>query len=131
MIPRACVYKNDTERHIARGDGYLAMPRITTDATAGSRTFTAEGIAGGVLQFTGAAGAVNYTSPTATLLNAVFSDLEIGESFVFKISNTAAQTATIVGGTGVTVSGNSTVNAGMRECVLVRTAASTFNIICM
>ena len=131
MLPRACVYKNDTERRVTSGDGYLAMPRVTSVATAGNLTFTAEAISGGVIQFTGAAGAVTYTSPTATLLNGVFADMEIGESFVFKISNTAAQVVTIAGGTGVTVSGNATVNAGVRECVLIRTAAATFNIICL
>lgn len=131
MFVRPCVYEKGLERQARIGDGFFGNPLVTTNATAGNQTMTVPAVLGGVAQFTGAAGAVNYTTPTAAALIAAMPDMDIGDSFIFAVSNTAAQTATIVGGTDVTVSGNSTVNAGVRFVLLVKTAATTMNAVCL
>lgn len=129
MFNRPCVYDKGMERKARIGDGFLAMPMITTNATAGSLTITAAAIMGGVARFTGAANAVTYTTDTAANLVAAMPDMDIGDTYVFSIVNTAAQTATIAGGTGVTaVAGNLTLNASSGLFALVKTGAATFDL---
>lgn len=129
---RPIVRKGGIEVEARVGEGFMANPQITTDATAGNRTIALSAILGGICQFTGAAGAVTYTTPTAAALAAAMPDMDVGDSYMFKISNTAAQTATIAGGTNVTASGNLTVNAGARDFILVCTALGAtpaFNLV--
>lgn len=128
MFVRPCVYQKGMERKGRAGEGFLAMPIITTNAAAGAQTITAAMIMGGVARFTGAAGAVIYTTDTAANLAAAMPDMDIGDSYVFSIVNTAAQIATIAGGTGVTaVAGNLTLNAASGLFALVKTGAATFD----
>lgn len=129
MFVRPCVYAGNLEKQARVGEGFMAMPSVTTDATAGSRTITVPAVLGGVCKFTGAAGAVTYTSPTAADLIAAMPDMDIGDTYVFSIINTAAQTATIAGGAGVTaVAGNLTLNAAGGLFMLERSGTATMNL---
>lgn len=129
MFVRPCVYEKGLERKARAGEGFMAMPIITTNSSAGAQTITAAAIMGGVARFTGAAGAVTYTTDTAANLVAAMPQMDIGDSYVFSIVNTAAQTATIAGGTGVTaVAGNLTINASSKLFALVKTGAATFDL---
>lgn len=130
MFSRACLYKGGIEQEARAGDGFLANPLITTNASAGNQSITVTQIAGGIAQFTGAAGAVNLTLPTAAAILAAFPDMDIGDSYLFAVSNTAAQAATITTNTGITLSGNSAVvNATMKWVLLVKTASTTMNAV--
>jgi len=130
MFTRAEVYEKGMCRKARAGDGFLDKPLITTVTTAGNLTIGLSAILGGVARFTGAAGAVTYTTPTAADLIAAMPDMDIGDSYVFKIVNTAAQAATIAGGTGVTaVAGNLVVNATGKDFALVKTSATTMDLI--
>ena len=125
---RACVYDGRLEREARTGDGWLANVRVTTNASAGNQSITIPQILGGVALFTGAAGAVNLTTPTAADIIAAMPDMDIGDTYVFKLTETAAQTATIVAGTGVTLAGFTTLNAATRTCIIEKTAATTVTI---
>lgn len=122
------VYTDDFSRYARAGDGLLMAAKVAKVTTAGNLTITAEAIKGGVAMFTGAAGAVTYTSPTGTQLDEIFSDMDIGETHAFILSNTAAQAATIAGGTNVTAEGNLVVNATAKVFVLEKTAAATYKL---
>lgn len=129
MFVRPCVYDASMERQARVGEGFMAMPRVVSDATAGNRTIGVNAILGGVARFTGAAGAVTYTTPTAADLAAAMPTMDIGDTYVFSIVNTAAQTATIAGGTDVTaVAGLLTLNAASGMFLLEKTAAAAFNL---
>lgn len=129
MFVRPEVYEKGMCRQARIGDGFLANPLITTVTTAGNLTITVPAILGGVARFTGAAGAVTYTTPTAALLLAAMPDMDIGDTYVFTIVNTAAQAATIAGGTDVTaVAGNLVVNADSKTFGLTKTSATTMDL---
>jgi hypothetical protein len=110
------------------GDGLMMHPKITTNAAAGNQAITTAAILGGVALFTGAAGAVDYTVPTAAAILAVMPEMDIGDTYAFALTNTAAQAATIVTNTGVTLAGFTTLNAATRTCIIERTAAATVTI---
>lgn len=129
MFVRAEVSELGMGRKARIGDGFLANPRVVTVATAGDLTITLNAILGGVARFTGAAGAVTYTTPTAVAILAAMPDMDIGDTYVFMISNTAAQAATVAGGVGVTaVAGNLIVNATSKMFVLEKTSATEMNL---
>lgn len=121
-------------REAAAGDGLIGnYIEPVTVATAGALTITMAALLGGSAIFTGAAGAVAYTMPTAALIAAAFPKLGVGDSFCFYLTNTAAQVATITGGgaTGITVSGFATANAATRLCIYKRDSATTGTLTCI
>lgn len=128
MFSRACIIKGGIEQEARVGDGFLANPRYVLNSAAGAQTISLNQILGGIAAFSGAAGAVTYTTDTAANILAAMPDMDIGDTYVFMISNTAAQVATIDGGVGVTASGNLTVNATSKMFVLEKTAATTMNL---
>lgn len=128
MFVRTQVYEKGLARKTRAGDGLLTAAQRTVNSGAGAQTISVAQILGGVAVFTGAAGAVTYTSATAADLIAAMPDMDIGDTYMFVLSNTAAQTATIAGGTGVTASGNLTVNATAKFFLLEKTAATTMNL---
>lgn len=128
MFVRPMVYEKGIVRASRVGDGMCMHLARTVNASAGAQTISVPQILGGLAVFTGAAGAVTYTTDTAANILAAMPDMDIGDTFGFILSNTAAQVATIAGGTGVTASGNLTVNASFRIFVLERTGAATMNL---
>lgn len=130
MFVRPCVYQDGIERAARAGEGFMAMPLRTANSSAGNQDITVAQIMGGIAQFTGAAGAVAYTLPTAASLLAAMPDMDIGDTYLFAVSNTAAQAATITTNTGITLSGNSAVvNATMKWVLLEKTSATAMNAV--
>jgi hypothetical protein len=127
MFVRPEVYEKGMCRQARIGDGFLGNPLVTTVATAGALTLTVAAVLGGVASFTGAAGAVAYTMPTGADMIAAMPDMDIGDSYVFAVQNTAAQVATMTLSVGCTVSGAVTINAATRFCVLTKLTATTMN----
>jgi len=124
MFVRPEVYEKGMCRQARIGDGFLANPLISSVSTAGNLTLTVAAVLGGIAQFTGAAGAVAYTLPTAADLIAAMPDMDVGDSYVFAIQNTAAQVATVTTNTGITLSGNVTINAATKFVVLTKTSST-------
>lgn len=95
------------------GVAYQALNRttVTTDATAGAKTYTAAELLGGLILRDPAGGNRNDVSPTAALLVAGFTGAVVGSSFDVIIRNTAdaAETITLTAGAGVTLTGTMTI----------------------
>ena len=124
---RFIVRDSGLQREARVGDGFAAMPKITSVATAGDLTLSVAAVQGGIAQFTGAAGAVAYTLPLAADLIAAFPMMDIGDTYVFVIQNTASQNATVTTNTGITLTGNVVINAASKFVVLTKTAATTMD----
>lgn len=105
---------------------------ITTLSTVGAGTITAAGIAGGITSRTGAQSTTPFTDTTDTATNiiAALPNAHIGQSFEYTYQNTTNAVATLTGGTGVTVSGITALNAGDSARYLVTyTAAATITMV--
>lgn len=109
-----------------------ALEVITVLSTVGAGTITAAGIAGSITSRTGSQSATPFTdtTDTATAIIAAVPNARIGQSFEYTYQNTTNATATIAGGTGVTVSGITSIVAGDTVRYLVTyTAASTITMV--
>jgi hypothetical protein len=84
---------------------------VTTDATAGVKTYSAAELIGGLVLRDPSGGARNDVTPTAAQIVAGFAGGVVGSSFEFTIRNTAdaAETITLTAGAGVTLSGTMTI----------------------
>ena len=84
--------------------GVQAAPQTAT-ATA---TLTAAQVTGGILVGSPSTTAASYTLPTATLIDAVFTNSKVNSTFELTIINLGTSTGliTVVVGTGITAVGN-------------------------
>ena len=84
--------------------GVQAAPQTATTTA----TLTAAQITGGILVGTAGTGAVTYTMPTATAIDAVFTNAKVNSTFELRIINLGTSTGliTVVVGTGITAVGN-------------------------
>ena len=82
-----------------------------TIATATAVTLKSGDVLNGLILQDPAGGAVTTTLPTAALLAAAIPGLQIGDSFIFHIRNTAdaAETITVAAGSGGSMSGTATI----------------------
>jgi len=96
---------------------------------AGNQAITVAMIMGGAGVFTGAAGAVQYTVATAVDILAAMPDMDIGDTYTFTVTNTAAQVATLnTASAGVTYAGFTTANAQTRTGIIEKTSATTIKL---
>lgn len=105
---------------------------ITTLSTVGAGTITGAGIAGAITSRTGSQSATPFTDTTDTAANiiAAQANAHVGMSWEYLYQNTTNATATLTGGTGVTVSGITSVPAGKTARYLVTyTAAATITMV--
>ena len=81
-----------------------ATPQTATTTA----TLTAAQVTGGILVGTAGTGAVSYTMPTATAIDAVFTNSKVGSTFELTVINlgTSSGIITMVVGTGITAVGN-------------------------
>ena len=90
--------------------GSAAAPQTAT-ATA---TLTTAQLLGGILLGSPGSSAASYTTPTAAAIDAALYNAKVGSTFDLSIQNvdgSGSGVITLVGGTGVTVSGLATVAA--------------------
>lgn len=87
-------------------DAVQRVTTVTTDATAGARTYTAAELVGGLILRDPAGGNRSDVSPTAALIVGAVTAAIATSSFEFIIRNTAdaAETITLTAGAGVTLS---------------------------
>ena len=93
-------------------DGNFATKRtVTTNTTASNQTYTAAQIAGGIMLRDPNGSARTDTTDTAANILAQFLGAKVGSSFMFFVRNNAdaAETITVAGGSGVTLSGTGTI----------------------
>lgn len=117
------------------GDGYLANPGILNLAAETDETLTTAELSGGsIQQGTTLTSDVVYTLPTAALIAAEFPTMDVGDVYVFEVTNAqvAAFDVVIAVGAGITkVGANNTLSVppqASRFFKLVKTAAATFNL---
>lgn len=110
----------------------LPTPEVVTALnTVGAGTITGAAIAGGVVSRGGSQANAAFTDTTDTAANIIAGqpNARVGQSWEVTYQNTTNATATIGGGTGVTVSGITTVQAGGSARFLVTyTAANTITM---
>lgn len=104
---------------------------ITALTTVGAGTITAAGIAGGITNRTGSTAAFTDTTDTATNIIAALPNANVGQSFEYTYFNNTAGTATLTGGTGVTVSGLGTLvpQGTWARFLVTYTAAATVTMV--
>lgn len=130
MFVRPMVYEKGTARASRVGDGILANPSVTAIAADSNQTITAAAILGGVVTHATHTASRTDTTDTAANILAAMPDMDIGDSFVFKVASLAAFTIIVAGGSGVTASGNLTVAAnGAKDFILTRTGAATMGLL--
>lgn len=130
MFVRPMVYEKGIARAARVGDGILANPQITAIAADSSQTLTAAAILGGVITHATHTASRTDTTDTAVNILAAMPDMDIGDTYVFKVASLAAFTIVVAGGSGVTASGNLTVAAnGAKDFILTKTSATAMTLL--
>lgn len=98
---------------------------ITTDTTAGAKTWTAAQILGGYLLRDPNGGARSDVFPTAATIIDAIPFREVGTSFMFMIKNTAnaSETITMTAGAGISITGTATIAQNNTKIFLARVAS--------
>ena len=117
------------------GDGFIANLAVTNLAAETDETLTMDEISGGsVQQGTTLTSDVVYTLPTSALIVAEWPEMDVGDCFVFEVTNAqvGAFDVVIAVGTGQTkVGANSTLSVppqASRIFKLIKTGAATFDL---
>jgi hypothetical protein len=112
-----------------------SVATVTTDATAGAKTYTAAELVGGLILRDPAGAGRSDVTPTAAAIVAEIAGAIVGSCFEFTIRNTAdaAETITLTAGSGVTLSGTMTIAQNnskrfMAVCTNVTGAAEAVTI---
>lgn len=93
------------------GTASLPPAKYTLNAASGASTASAGDMTGAYYVCAGysAIGAANLTTRTAVQLVADIPNAKVGDSYMLLITNTSGGTTTLVGGTGVTITGTATM----------------------
>jgi hypothetical protein len=111
-------------KRAAPGDGIHANVICSVNAVDANAVLAVIDIFGGAVQFTGFTAGRNITTPAAAAILAAAPDMNVGDSFMLKISVVPAFAGTFVAGAGVTLLGRATVPASSYVDVIVtRTGA--------
>jgi len=129
-------------RPLARDDGGMVKPVTGADVlttglspfvinNAAAQTLTAAALTAGVILRQGAGAGLTDTTDTAVaLMQGLYGNTgaspDVGETFRVLLSNQTANSITLAGGTGVTISGNTSLGAnGIKTLLFVCTAKGT------
>ena len=122
--------KQELDEAYLQPAGYLAdqaQPAAVV-ATATAVTLSVNQLFAAIILQDPSGGAVTTTTPTAALIVAALKNARPGANFAVRIRNTAdaAETITVAGGTGVTISGTATIaQNNSKEFLFVVTVATT------
>lgn len=128
---RAIIQDGGLSRASRAGDS-VTSPIITVVATDTALTLTIPQIAGGIIQYTGFSVGRVLTTPTATDFLAAYPEMDVGDSYQFKVSVVPAFAGTWAAGVGVTLAGKTTAPASTVVDVYVTknsTTAVTWNVL--
>lgn len=131
MFKRALVHSGaDLPQAAQAGEGYLANPRAASMSADAASTISIADLSGGLILRSGATAARIDTSPTGTLLDGAYPNMDEGDSLIFKVSVQVAFAITMAGGVGVTASGNLVIAANTyKEFVLTKTGTATYTLV--
>lgn len=105
--------------------GEVANIEVATVATDANMPMTVEQMAGGAVMYSGLTAGRQVTTPTAALILAAATDMDVGDSFAFTVSCTPAFAVTWVAGTGVTLAGRATTPASSSSYIVVTKTSAT------
>lgn len=128
MFTRPQVKADGTVVNCPRGSGLFGMLQPVALAADSNQTLTVAQMAGGMILRSGQTAGRTDTTPTAELILAANPGMDIGDSFLLVVSNVAAQTLTLAGGTDVTLGTKTTIAASSVGFVLfTKTGAATMS----
>jgi hypothetical protein len=122
---RITSYGNELPQPAGAGSGTVENIAVTAISADANYTFTVADMSGGAVQFTGFTAGRNLTTPTAALILASATDMDIGDSFTLYVSITTAFAGTYVAGAGVTLAGRATTPASSWSVVVVKKLSAT------
>lgn len=127
---RPSVFESGLPRKARGGDGWLAFPKVTGQATDSNQVISVAAILGGLYKRTGTNTSRTDTTDTAVNILAAMPEMDIGSVYMFMVANqTGTNPLVIAGGTGVTASGNLTVVAlTTKWFMLTKTSATTMTL---
>lgn len=109
--------------------GVQSVPpsKFVLNATSGATTAAVGDMTGAYHVCLGlsAVGAANYTTRTAAQMFADVPNTDVGDSYMLLVINTSGGTTTIVGGTGVTITGTATLATNTTRWFNVRFVSAT------
>lgn len=106
----------------------LNTPLNTSIVTVGAGTLTAAGLVGGVITRTGPVAAFTDTTATGAQLDAALPN-NLPTAWLFEIKNSTAFVETLAGGTGVTLSGRTTIQPNsVGQYLLTKSATATYTV---
>lgn len=110
------------------GTGLFANLAITSKTTDANHTLTVAEMAGGAVYYSALSAGRTVTTPTAALILAAASDMDVGDTFTFVVSIQDAFAITWAAGTDVTLLGRATTPASSNSLIVVeKTSATTVN----
>lgn len=128
-LNRALIQTNEGDRRVARvGDGNMAFVAVAAIAADANTTLTPAQLLGGVVTSAAKTASRNMILPLATdMAAATVPNMDIGDTFIFKLASIDGQSAVVTTNTGWTVIGNATVlTASAKDVVVTKTGAATF-----
>lgn len=126
---RPSVFESGLPRKARGGDGWLAFPKKTNQATDSNRVISVAAILGGLYGRSGTNTNRTDTTATAVAILDAMPDMDIGGVYMFMVYNQTANTLVIAGGTDVTASGNlSVLTLTTKWFMLTKTSATTMTL---
>lgn len=106
------------------------LERVTRSTVSSSGTVSAAQMAGGVLYQDASGGNVSMTTRTGTQIASDFPSMDVGDARrIYCASNHATNTSTLSPGTDVTAVGSGAVTQTGGQFLLIKTAATTFDLV--
>ena len=109
----------------AQGTGMFANIKLTSKTTNADHTLTVDEMAGGAVYYSALSAGRTVTTPTAALILAAATDMDIGDTFSFIVSIQDAFAITWSAGTDVTLAGRATTPASSWSWILVEKTSAT------
>lgn len=113
---------------IVAEDAFVQLRSVAAISTAGAGTYSAANIVGGLIDRDCAGADRTDTTATAAQIVAALPGVQVGSSFVLTVKNISAgaNTITVAGGTGVTISGTATIaQNNTRQFLVLVTSITT------
>lgn len=107
------------------GTGLFANIKLTSKTTDADHTLTVDEMAGGAVYYSALSAGRAVTTPTAALILAAATDMDLGDTFSFLVSIQDAFAITWAAGTGVTLAGRATTPASSWSWILVEKTSAT------
>lgn len=117
--------KGSLPRPMRAGDGLLGNLQKTEKTTDANHTITVAEMSTGLLYYSALSAGRTVTTPTAALILAAATEMDIGDSFSLIVSIQDAFAITWAAGTGVTLTGRATTPASSFSIIVVTKLSAT------